>query len=403
MMTGRGFSYALLTVLVYLILAYSGFSLLFVLFFVLLLLPPLSALQLLWAGRRLSIAQVLDPGDVERGEPARLTVSLRQHGWLSHGELDLVIGKPGLRGQIIYERHTLPLLAGVPAELAVEVDCRHRGHYPVGISSIRARDVLGLFYLPLRSRAVCRRQMPTCCILPHPEVIPGTEDLASLLADWQHRQTQNYGDEIDAVANLRAHRPGDSLKRTHWKVSARLNEIMIKEFENPIQREGLLVLDLERPTGSSGNRAGLTLGDFYMDRAAYLIQMALATGNHLRVVAYQADGRHEHLTTATGDLRAMQYALTDLDWADGWPADLVLQEETAHNQPAWFVILLACHLSEAAARQLQDLQNRGVLTSLILVGDASGDAAEDAALAVLAAQRIPCIRISPAGGQSDVP
>jgi len=173
------------------------------------------------------------------------------------------VRRPSQAGQPVFERKRLPLLAGQPRSLSIAINCPHRGHYLAGVWRSSVRDLLGLFYLPLRGSRTWRRQMRELIILPRPEPVPDAERLASRLADWQHQQTPRVGDDIDAVANLRGHRPGDSMKRTHWKVSARLDQIMIKEFENPIQREGLLILDPACPGYVSGRRlACLELATF---------------------------------------------------------------------------------------------------------------------------------------------
>ena len=47
---------------------------------------------------------------------------------------------------------------------------------------------------------------------------------------------------------VREYQPGDSPRRVHWRLSARLGELVVREFEPPGLRTLLLVLDPEPPT-----------------------------------------------------------------------------------------------------------------------------------------------------------
>ena len=396
MITWRGLGYLLATALVYLILALSGFDLLVMLFMTLGILPVFSALQQLLAKRCLRVNQELIEPVVERGQPTGLAMHLTQGGWISFSELKVSVNRPGESGQPACQRHRLPLLAGRPASMTSPIRCQHRGRYTAGVQSIWSRDLLGLFYVPLFSRRDRRQFDLELIVLPRPAPLPDIEKLASKLADWQHQQTLQTGDDIDAVASLRSHRPGDSLKRTHWKVSARLGQIMIKEFDNPIQREGLLILDLFWPGGSTVepyNPDWLDLGDYFTDRAAFLINTVLESGNQLRAVAYHTDGRLEQFASTPADQKQMRIMLSGLQMTNGWPADQVLEMEAGRGKPVWFVLMLTTRLSLATAERLFQLQNHGLLVWLFLIDEQPDNDEQRDALQMLTGRQVPLIVI----------
>lgn len=390
-MTWRGFGYLLLTAVVYLVLAYSGFSPLAVLMPLLIVLPFLSAIQLLITARSLKLVQNLEPALTERGKPARLQISLFQHGWFSQGEIDLVTVLPGPGIRRSHERRVMSLLGGTSRAFSIDLPCPHRGHYQAGISSVRARDILSLFYLPIRSRRRCRRTLPEVIVLPSSAPSADFSDLTSFLYDWQHKQTPEAGNEVDAVTNIRAHRPGDSLKRTHWKLTARLDEVMIKEFENPIRQAGLILIDMARPLASRQRQAAcLEIADSLTDRVAYLTRLLLADGNSLRLVNYQRDGRHELLAGQPADLQQTQLMLTDLDWSDGWPVENALAEETQPEKSACFIVLVSTRLNIATVSLLYDLQQRGRPVWLVLLAHVNReDPGQQEALQMITACDLP--------------
>ena len=51
---------------------------------------------------------------------------------------------------------------------------------------------------------------------------------------------------------LRSYRPGDSLRAIHWRTSARRNELMVREFEDPPGDDLVVVVDASRPATAAG-------------------------------------------------------------------------------------------------------------------------------------------------------
>lgn len=368
MITGRGIGYLLLIGIAYLTIGYSGFKSLAFLLPLLLALPVLSAVRTWLAARFLVISQILEPAVTEREVPSALTIKLIQQGWLSQGEIDLVTVKPGMGLRRIHERRVMSLLSNTSREFSLDLECRHRGMFQAGISSARSRDLFSLFYLPIISRRRFSRQAAQVIVLPRSAPSAYFDDLADYLYDWQHKQTPDIGNDADAIANIRTHRPGDSLKRTHWKLTARLDEVMVKEFENPVRQAGLILIDMARPAQDSLRRAPcLDLADACTDRAAYLTSLLLSDGNSLRLVNYQADGRHELVLDHPDGLRQAQFMLAMMDWSDAWPVEKALIEETSPERSACFIILITTRLTRETVSQLHDIRQRGRPVWLVLI------------------------------------
>jgi len=125
-----------------------------------------------------------------------------------------------------------------------------------------------------------------------------------------------------------------------------------------------------------------------------LIRLILDTGNKLRTVAYQADGRQEEHAATPADLHRMQVMLAGLDWTDAWPADRVLEAEAGQSHPVWFVLLMTTRLDDQTARQLVRLQSLGLLVWLVLIDEQPGDPGQTAALQLLTGHQVPQIVLS---------
>ncbi len=120
----------------------------------------------------------------------------------------------------------------------------HVGQYDINASKLYARDYFGFFSLPLRqnknSRAVSSsflKVMPNSRYyrarfihnLPEPQ----PSDFA--------RANNRISNEINALANIRAWRPGDRMKDIHFNVSSKHQSFFVKEYEDP-RRGGILFL-----------------------------------------------------------------------------------------------------------------------------------------------------------------
>ena len=65
----------------------------------------------------------------------------------------------------------------------------------------------------------------------------------------KHRRVRSLSDEGEFFG-LRSYRPGDSPRWIHWRSSARRDELVVKQFQQPESRELVLVLDLVIPPES---------------------------------------------------------------------------------------------------------------------------------------------------------
>jgi uncharacterized protein (DUF58 family) len=368
MITWRTTGYLILILLTYVFLSIFQLDILVVVLITLLVLPVLSVIQMLIARGNLRIEQRLDPPLAERGDPVQLNVQLEASGMISHGQLSLSIQKPGHLGQPVYARKELALAPGSKTGMAFQLETNHRGVYPAGLAHVESRDLLGLLRLTMKSRRECRPRQMNMTILPKPQEIPGLAAIASQLAGLVNQRLPRTGDEVDDLANLRGLHPGESLKRVHWKVSARLDAMMVKEYENPVLQQGLVLLDMAHLPGSIASATeNLDRLDFYTDRAAFLAKTFADCGISVKYVFYEAEGRQEIAVERQDDYTRLQILLSGLEWTDSWPAEAALREEAGPGSHYWFVLLLATRLTPAAADYLASLQNEGKFVCVVLL------------------------------------
>lgn len=239
-MTTRFFGYLLLLGLLYMTLNYTGYSFLMYFFFFLLLLPLLSLAAAIIARRTMEIWLELTQDHVERGETVKVYVKLRNRGFLplplvalavSYRELSTVRDQPLVR---------LRLGAGTGESFAFVYHFPNRGEYLLKIVSGRLRDSCGFFTLPLSKR--CLRDGARLEVWPRRMELTDRTATNISESDREMRQSSRVSQEPDDVARLRLYQPGDKLKLVHWSVSARMQELQVREFEEPRDLETAIVL-----------------------------------------------------------------------------------------------------------------------------------------------------------------
>ncbi|MEU6073636.1 DUF58 domain-containing protein [Micromonospora sp. NPDC047074] len=166
---------------------------------------------------RLAVTRSADPDRVARGEPAVMTLTVRNAGRLRAASLvaedrcgDRAVPVPLLR-----------LRPGRDTTVSYDVPTARRGVVPVGPLRVTRRDPLGLV-------ALARPYGDTVPVWVHPRVHP-----LNAVPTGAGRSLDGRVDRVPhgsiTFDSLREYVVGDELRRVHWRTSARVGELMVRE------------------------------------------------------------------------------------------------------------------------------------------------------------------------------
>ena len=116
----------------------------------------------------------------------------------------------------------------------------HCGRVSLQIEEVRIYDPLGLFYF--RKKQLPERRF----ILVMPTVAPLSLEVGPQLEgdlESERFSTKKPGDDPAQVFEIRPYRPGDRVHRMHWKLSSKMDELMVKEYSLPIAASIMFVVD----------------------------------------------------------------------------------------------------------------------------------------------------------------
>ena len=247
--------------------------------------------------------------------------------------------------------------------------CRRRGEYLLGPSTLVGADPLGLF--PAR-----RHVSGATRVLVYPQTVE-LLDFVLPFADEHggNRQVAGLHQTTAHAAETREYSPGDPLKRIHWRTTARLSKLMVKEFDEDPTADVWIFLDLD---------ARVHRGEGDESTVEYAVKAASSLGKHFldrnRNVGLVASGRRRSALPADRGDRQLIRLLEELAvvQADGGaPLAEVLLAEGHRCQGRSVALIITPSLDQAWVGSLRALRYQGVRGVAVVVEPGSFDGGEN--------------------------
>jgi len=159
------------------------------------------------------------------------------------------------------------------ATLHYTIEAMPRGHYQFHAVSVRTGDMFG-FMQKQRTVAV------TSEIIVYPQrlTLPSWRPFTS---EGMGRLQKSFEQDITSIASVRDYTPGDRLSWLDWKATARVNQLVTKEFERLLDHDVLLALDCVQ----SGQEHGAYLFEKAVALVAALVDDVLRTSMKLQFMS----------------------------------------------------------------------------------------------------------------------
>lgn len=198
------------------------------------LLALLVALAWTWGRVALAVDFALHRSRVTAGQPASGRVLLRNTArrFVFPAVMELAVGK----GRAEF---TLPALDhDEEFEQLFDIPTSRRGVIQVGpVSSVRTD--------PLHLMRRVQQWSESVDLFVHPVTVPLANDSAGYLRDVEGVTTQDLSSSDVSFHALREYVPGDDRRAIHWRTTARVGKLMVRQFEETRRSHLLIVL----PTG----------------------------------------------------------------------------------------------------------------------------------------------------------
>lgn len=148
----------------------------------------------------------------------------------------------------------------------------HCGGLQAQLYKPRVYDYLGIFGLRVRKTI-----SQTVLVLPEPVTMDVPPDLTRYLAQrWRPKPGGGYAENHE----IRQFHPGDNLNQIHWKLSAKVGDLMLREPMEPERGLMLLTMDLRGTASELDDKLGrlMWLGNWLLEKNI-AFDVSVLTGN----------------------------------------------------------------------------------------------------------------------------
>jgi uncharacterized protein (DUF58 family) len=299
---------------------YSGERIYFVGLITMALMLALSAVSLIYTALTFKYLQKLTPVTGVKGDSLEYTVEVHNdmlfpipYIKLYYDSIDSLLS--GTQGSIM-----LSLMPRTYGERTESIYCRYRGRWPVGVKKVEIQDFFGLVCIQLDASHIFSHKPMTLLVRPrvlHLDHLP----MRRKNDEGPMEAVPRSSEDMAMLSDIRKYRPGDQMKKIHWKLTARQHELMVKNYEESSLPDLLLYIDThESPLGQMDR---LNTEDTLVESATavlhYLMESSLPTS-----LIFFGDKRMQIRGSRPEHFQTFYTVLSEMPFDGKWAAEDVL-------------------------------------------------------------------------------
>jgi uncharacterized protein (DUF58 family) len=297
---------------------------------------------------QLEVARTIEPLRVERGQPARGLVAVRNGRDRRTRACSAIDSVGGRRVEV-----AIPALRrGQSIAVPYPVPTERRGELVVGPLLIARGDPLGLWHAQ-------RPVGSTVTLLVHPRVHPVDLQPAGRARHLDGPTSDTAPSGTLTFHSLREYAPGDDIRRVHWRSTARTGTLMVREHVDTSLPSAVVVLDVraDRYEGDAFEEAVDVAASFVAasERRGFPVRLVTSTG---AVHAVRAGQRAQAL-------RDVLTAIQPADHGDLRRATVAVLRSRDHDA----VTVIGGVLERADLAEVTTIARRFATASLVTISD----------------------------------
>lgn len=292
-----------------------------ILFVLLLLYAPLSV----WLAKKsLKLQLQLLNDRIRRGEAASIVLSVQYRSLLPVSPVHL---------QISIDEDTPSHSLDIPAsfsgkEYSLSFPTAHAGCMHPGITRCTIHDLFDLYHADY-SPSIRYTEL---LILPIDfEVAP----LVYSQVDAGLGTMAKANEDITSPADIRSYQTGDPMKKIHWKLSARKQELLVRKYEEPVLPDALILLNSEKPESRF-------IQDALMETAFSVMKQEMSRDHVIRLPIL---GTHPAELEGRMGLPLIAENLARMEWTSGISFEEVLLIESRRLRRCGAVVIVTSSLN----------------------------------------------------------
>lgn len=257
----------------------------------------------------------------------------------------------------LHENNTLLMYPYSREQFKKEIQCDYRGSYYVGVERVEIQGFFRFFYFDYTG-------METLKILVHPNI----HELKAV--NFHHALSESTEsivsfDKFDksVFSELRTYQPGDPLNKIHWKLSARSNELITKEYEGNVNNKTKIFVNTE--VTHQSYEQNIVIEDYLIEGVVALSKYLLKNNTPTEMFWYDKKSKHIR-GSHEKDFQPFYDALAVMQFSeDIGSCEKLLIEETGNQYDQCVIMLFTSHVTPELSDILYRLKRQGYEVNLV--------------------------------------
>ena len=307
-----------------------------------------------WAARTLTITSLLTDAAVQRGEDVTLEVGVKYGGIIPIAPLTVEIAAGPDRPAQTLKLSGMP---GAQQMLTLNFHAAHVGVTSPGVRKVEIRDLLGIYTVEKTPKA----QGGELIVLPLPFDVGA---LTYAAGDSGSESMARAAEDVTSPSDVRAYQQGDAMKRIHWKLSMRKQDLMVRHFEAPVMPDALVLLDCSKPPKTNDDNAQLDLRDALLETAASVMQQNIQTEHPAKLPVH---GDHPIELDRMMGMPVISEALSRVDFSAPDKFDRMLMLEMRRMRKVGCTVIISARLNSRMVDVMTAMRRMGPTMRLYLI------------------------------------
>ena len=306
------------------------------------------------AAGTLTVSALLTDTTVHRGEDVALEINLTYQGIIPIAPLTVEItAGPDRPAQML----KLDGRPGRPQKLTLNFHAAHVGVTAPGVKRVVVSDLLGMFTVEKTPKV----QGGELIVLPLPFDVG---ELTYAAGDSGSESMARAAEDITSPADVRTYQQGDAMKKIHWKLSMRKQELMVRRFEAPVMPDALVLLDCSAPPRTSDDQAQADLRDALLETAASVMYQNIQTDHPAKLPIH---GDHPMELDKGMGMPVILEALARVDFSAPDKFDRMLMLEMRRMRKVGCTVVVSARLNSRMVDVMTAMRRMGPYLRLYLI------------------------------------
>lgn len=350
--------YILLLIAAFIYAYFYGGKVPYMLLFVMILIPIVSVVYTFIVFIRFKYTQELDKKYITKGDIIHFVFRIKNEDFFAYPYIGINFHSDNKIFNNKFSKINFSLKPYKSRTISLELQCNYRGRYFIGIKNVEIEDFFGLFKFryPINDSKK---------VIVNPRII--LLDRFYIKSDYiseSRSMVNSLEEDMTTISDIRSFINGDSMKRIHWKLTAKTGDILVKKYQCTSQTNAIILLDLYR--NNYDTESNIIIEDKVIESVVSVIHYCLYNWIPVELVYY-----NESLVRMSGKnplmFNEMYDQISGIQFTGSVPVCDILDVITSDTLEKSNILIFTSNLDYTLYNQIYKVGSSGFDVSLVYI------------------------------------